>query len=119
MRFLALAKYIPFRFGLLSLALLGLLFSATAPVAQAQDNAHVYLPAIQGPAPYELYGTVTYQGQQIAGITVELWRYSEVDPVLTATTVTGSDGSYRFVNVPELARPKCMQPVSTTTRMGS
>ncbi len=100
MRCMGCAKYGSARILKLLPVLLGLLLFAFAPGAKAQDESALYLPAIQGPPPPVLYGTVTYAGQPIGGMAIDLWRYSSADPVLVATTVTGSDGIYRFVDVP-------------------
>lgn len=79
-----------------------LLFLAAPLAVQAQDETSLYLPAVLGPPPPVPHGTVTYAGEPIGGIQIELWRYSQVDPVLVATTVTASDGSYGFPDAPQL-----------------
>ncbi len=81
---------------------LSLLLLAPAPAAVAHDEAFVYLPAIQSPLP-DLYGTVTYRGAPMPNITIQLWRFSTVDPVLVATTRTDAAGVYRFAGIPRPA----------------
>lgn len=82
---------------------LSLLLLAPAPAAVAQDEAFVYLPAIQAPS-RDLYGTVTYRGAPMPGITIQLWRFSAVDPVVVATTRTDAAGVYRFAGIPRPAQ---------------
>ncbi len=48
-----------------------------------------------------IHGRVTYQGEPIAGIPLEL-QLCEVDCELQATTTTLADGTYQFTNVPSL-----------------
>lgn len=81
---------------------LALLLLGPAPAAVAQDEAFLYLPVIQSQLP-DLYGTVTYRGAPMPNITIQLWRYSTVDPVLVATTRTDAAGVYRFAGIPRPA----------------
>lgn len=70
---------------------------------QSGNDLQVQYTIVPGSPRRGIYGRVTYQGTPVAGIHLALRFYNGSSWSTALTTVTGTDGSYRFDGAPSLS----------------